>query len=132
MLLCLFSYLFPYLSFSLPLSPSLPYPSTLHLISSPNSFIPSTPSPLSLSLSLLHLPLSPPHSMSPSLSTPHSPFFLFLLSLPPLPLSPYFTIYVVDDFSLNIVGQDDVTFRCGRIFYVYRVPNLSANIFFVA
>jgi hypothetical protein len=38
-------------------------------------------------------------------------------------------IYVVDDFSLNIVGQGDVSCRHGRIVNVYHVPNLSANMF---
>jgi hypothetical protein len=41
-------------------------------------------------------------------------------------------IYVVDDFSLDVVGQGDVSCRHGKIVDVYHVPNLSANLLFVA
>jgi hypothetical protein len=41
-------------------------------------------------------------------------------------------IYVVDDFSLDIVGQGDVSCRHGRIVDVYHVPNLSANLLLVS
>jgi hypothetical protein len=41
-------------------------------------------------------------------------------------------IYVVDDFSLDIVGQGDVSCRHGKIVDVYHVPNLSANMLFVS
>jgi hypothetical protein len=41
-------------------------------------------------------------------------------------------IYVVDDFSLDVVGQGDVACRHGKIVDVYHVPNLSANLLFVS
>jgi hypothetical protein len=41
-------------------------------------------------------------------------------------------IYVVDDFSLDVVGQGDVTCRHGKIVDIYHVPNLSANLLFVS
>jgi hypothetical protein len=41
-------------------------------------------------------------------------------------------IYVVDDFTLDIVGQGDVTCRLGIIFDVYHVSNLSANLLSIA
>jgi hypothetical protein len=41
-------------------------------------------------------------------------------------------IYVVDDFSLDLVGHGDVTYQHGKIFYVYHVPNLSATLFSIA
>jgi hypothetical protein len=41
-------------------------------------------------------------------------------------------IYVVDDISFNIDGRGDVSCRYGRIFYVYHVPNLSANLLLVS
>jgi len=37
-------------------------------------------------------------------------------------------IYVVDDFSLDVVGQGDVTYRHGKIVNIYHVPNLIANL----
>jgi hypothetical protein len=37
-------------------------------------------------------------------------------------------IYVVDDFSLNIVGCGDVPYRHGNSFHIYHVSNLSANL----
>jgi len=40
-------------------------------------------------------------------------------------------IYVVDDFSLDVVGQGDIACGNGKIVNVYHVPNLSANMFFV-
>ena len=41
-------------------------------------------------------------------------------------------IYVVDDFSLNIVGEVDVPCQHGKIFNVYHVPNLIINMLYVA
>jgi hypothetical protein len=41
-------------------------------------------------------------------------------------------IYVVDDFSLDVVAQGDVARQHGNIVDVYHVPKISANIFFVA
>jgi len=41
-------------------------------------------------------------------------------------------IYVADDFSLDFVGQGDVAYRHGKIFDVYHMPNLSANMLFVS
>ena len=41
-------------------------------------------------------------------------------------------IYVVDDFSLDIIGQGDVSCRHGRIFNVYYVLNPNANIFSIS
>jgi hypothetical protein len=38
-------------------------------------------------------------------------------------------IYVSDDFDLYVVGQGDVTYRHGKIFNTYHVPNLNANLF---
>jgi len=40
-------------------------------------------------------------------------------------------IYVVDDFSMDFVGQGDIYFHHGNIFDVYHVPNLSENLLFV-
>jgi hypothetical protein len=37
-------------------------------------------------------------------------------------------IYVVDDFSLVVVGQGDIACRRGKIVNVYHVANLSANL----
>jgi catalase len=39
-------------------------------------------------------------------------------------------ICVDDDFSLDIVGQGDVTYRHGKFFYVYHVTNPSPNLLF--
>jgi hypothetical protein len=39
-------------------------------------------------------------------------------------------IYVVDEFSLDIVGHGDVPCRHGKIVDVYHVPNLSTNLLF--
>jgi hypothetical protein len=41
-------------------------------------------------------------------------------------------IYVVDDFSLNIVGEVDVSCQHGKIFNFYHVPNLIINMLYVA
>jgi hypothetical protein len=41
-------------------------------------------------------------------------------------------IYVVDDFVLDIVGHGDIPYRHGKIFDVYHVPNLSANLLLVS
>jgi hypothetical protein len=41
-------------------------------------------------------------------------------------------IYVVDDFSLDVVGQGDVACRHGKIVNVYHVPNISSNLLYVA
>jgi hypothetical protein len=41
-------------------------------------------------------------------------------------------IYVVYEFSLDIVGQVDVTCRHVRIFDVYHGPSLSADLFSIA
>jgi hypothetical protein len=40
-------------------------------------------------------------------------------------------IYVADDFSLDVVGQGDVTCQLEKIVVVYHVENLSANFLFV-
>jgi len=37
-------------------------------------------------------------------------------------------IYVVDDFSLDVVGHGDVTYWRGKIVDVYHVKNISANL----
>jgi hypothetical protein len=36
-------------------------------------------------------------------------------------------IYVADDFYLDVVGEGDVACGHGKIFDIYHVPNLSAN-----
>jgi hypothetical protein len=41
-------------------------------------------------------------------------------------------IYVFDGFTLDIVGQGDVSYQHGRIVVIYHVPNLSANLLYVA
>jgi hypothetical protein len=41
-------------------------------------------------------------------------------------------IYIVDDFSLHIVGHGDVPYRHGIIFNGYHVPNMSANMFSIS
>jgi hypothetical protein len=41
-------------------------------------------------------------------------------------------IYVVDDFSLDFAGEGDISCRHGKIVDVCYVPNLSANMLFVA
>ena len=41
-------------------------------------------------------------------------------------------IYVADVFSLDVVGQGDVDCRHGKIANVYHVPDIGANILFVA
>jgi hypothetical protein len=41
-------------------------------------------------------------------------------------------IYVLDDFSLDVVGQGDVTSPYGNIVNVFHVPNLSTNLLCVA
>jgi hypothetical protein len=41
-------------------------------------------------------------------------------------------IYVVDDFSLDVVGHGDVSRRHGKIFDIYHVPNISANSLYVS
>jgi hypothetical protein len=41
-------------------------------------------------------------------------------------------IYVVDDFSLDVVGQGDVACRHGKIVEVYNLPNISVNLLFVS
>jgi hypothetical protein len=41
-------------------------------------------------------------------------------------------IYVVDYVSLDIAGHGDVPCQHGRTFYVYHVPNLSANLLSVS
>jgi hypothetical protein len=54
------------------------------------------------------------------------------------PLSTWFDedkekkIYVLDDFSLDVVGQGDVTSPYGNIVNVFHVPNLSTNLLCVA
>jgi hypothetical protein len=42
------------------------------------------------------------------------------------------SIYVADDFYLDVAGQGDVSFRHGKIYDVYHVPNLSADLLFVS
>jgi hypothetical protein len=41
-------------------------------------------------------------------------------------------IYVVDYFTLDIVGHGDFPCQHGRTFDVYHVPNLSANLLSVS
>jgi hypothetical protein len=41
-------------------------------------------------------------------------------------------IYVIDDFSLNIFGHGDVSYRHGRIYDIYHVPNISFNMLYVS
>ena len=41
-------------------------------------------------------------------------------------------IYVVDDFSLDIIGHSDMPCWHGHIFNVYHVPNLSENMLSVS
>jgi hypothetical protein len=41
-------------------------------------------------------------------------------------------IYVIDDFSLDVVGQVDVSCRHGKIVDIHHVPNISANMFYVS
>jgi len=41
-------------------------------------------------------------------------------------------IYIVDDFSIDIVGKGDVSCRHGRIVDVYQVPNLNVNLLLVS
>jgi hypothetical protein len=41
-------------------------------------------------------------------------------------------IYIVDYFSLDVVGKGDVACWHGKIFGIYHVPNLSANLLFVS
>jgi hypothetical protein len=41
-------------------------------------------------------------------------------------------IYVVDDFTLDIVGHGDVPCRHGKIVDIYHVPNLSENLLLVS
>jgi len=41
-------------------------------------------------------------------------------------------IYVADDFSLDVVGQGDVTYRHGNIVNIYHVPNISANMLYIS
>jgi hypothetical protein len=41
-------------------------------------------------------------------------------------------IYVVDDFSLDVVGQGDFSYRCGNIVDLYHMPNLNSNMLYVS
>ena len=41
-------------------------------------------------------------------------------------------IFVVDDFSLDIVGRGDIPCRHGWIVDIYYVPSLSANLLSVS
>jgi hypothetical protein len=41
-------------------------------------------------------------------------------------------ISVIDEFSLDIVGHGDVSYRHGIIVEIYYVPNLTSNLLFVS
>jgi hypothetical protein len=41
-------------------------------------------------------------------------------------------IYVIDDFSLDVVGQGVVSCRHGKIVNIYHVPNISSNLLSIA
>ena len=41
-------------------------------------------------------------------------------------------IYVVDDLSLDVVGQGDVSCQHGKIVDIHHVPKLSVNLLYVS